>query len=552
MSYLVLARKYRPQVFEEVIQQEHVTRTLSNAIVSDRMAHALLFSGPRGTGKTTVARILAKAMNCLEGPRPEPCNSCRSCIEITASASADVFEIDGASNNNVDQVRELRENVKFMPAYGRYKIYIIDEVHMLSNAAFNALLKTLEEPPDHVMFIFATTEPHKIPITIQSRCQRHDFRRIGVDAVTNHMHRLCEQEETEIDDSILTLIAHESGGSIRDSLSLLDQVITCVKGGLDQQRVMDILGIVDQQLLGDVSKALLNGDVSKSLAILEDIYARGHDLKKFFQHLIQQFRNLLVVKIAQKPSGLVDLLSHEIELLIEIADKTSTSVLSDILNTLIREESLIRFSTQPKISLEMLFIRLAATKPSLSIETLIENLEILRKEIIGSDEFYENSGESASTVQDSNQRVENKPIEIVKQPENLLGKSLKSVWTDVEKILSKDYPLLGANLKKSELVFENDSALSVLVKGNGFTAAHLGKHIETLKEICTRLTGKSEDIRLAVVKEDPESDDWKKSGEGREKQDAVNHPLVSDVLEIFKAKIVDVKIIQEVNHERHG
>ncbi|MBW2100561.1 MAG: DNA polymerase III subunit gamma/tau, partial [Deltaproteobacteria bacterium] len=198
MSYLVLARKYRPQTFDQVVKQDHVTRTLMNAISSGRVSHAILFSGPRGTGKTSVARILAKAMNCEKGPAPIPCNTCRSCREITAGNAVDVFEIDGASNNGVDHIRELRENIKYMPAHSPFKIYIIDEVHMLSMAAFNALLKTLEEPPSHIMFIFATTEPHKIPITILSRCQRHDFRRISLDAITSHLESLCIQEEADI------------------------------------------------------------------------------------------------------------------------------------------------------------------------------------------------------------------------------------------------------------------------------------------------------------------------------------------------------------------
>ncbi|MBL0713757.1 MAG: DNA polymerase III subunit gamma/tau [Desulfosarcina sp.] len=227
MGYLVLARKYRPQSFEEVVGQVHVTQTLANAIRHQRVAHAILFSGPRGTGKTSVARILAKAMNCMQGATPSPCNQCRSCIEITNGSAADVFEIDGASNNSVDQVRELRENVKYMPAYSPHKIYIIDEVHMLSTAAFNALLKTLEEPPPHVIFLFATTEAHKIPITILSRCQRYDFRRVDFDKLVGHMARLCQKEDIVLPEESLATIAREAGGSIRDALSLLDQVMTC-------------------------------------------------------------------------------------------------------------------------------------------------------------------------------------------------------------------------------------------------------------------------------------------------------------------------------------
>ncbi|MDY6952253.1 MAG: DNA polymerase III subunit gamma/tau, partial [Thermodesulfobacteriota bacterium] len=225
MSYLVLARKYRPQTFEEVVGQDHVTRTLKNAIRADRVAHALLFSGPRGVGKTSVARIMAKAMNCESGPTPSPCNVCRSCREITEGVSLDVFEIDGASNRGINEIRELRENIKYMPSHGRFKIYIVDEVHMLTTEAFNALLKTLEEPPPHVLFFFATTEAHKIPITILSRCQRHNFKRIGLEDILTSLRRVSHEMSFRIDDEGLVLLAREAGGSMRDALSLLDQVM---------------------------------------------------------------------------------------------------------------------------------------------------------------------------------------------------------------------------------------------------------------------------------------------------------------------------------------
>jgi len=249
MSYLVLARKYRPQTFEDVVKQDHVTQTLTNAISSGRVAHAILFSGPRGTGKTTIARILAKALNCEKGPTSTPCNICQSCKEITSGGSVDVFEIDGASNNGVDHIRDLRENVKYMPAHSKYKIYIIDEVHMLSTAAFNALLKTLEEPPPHILFLFATTEPHKIPITILSRCQRHDLRRISIGDVSEHMAKLCSKEKINISAESLDIIARESGGSMRDALSLLDQVMVCSsESEISHNHVLNILGIIDRKI----------------------------------------------------------------------------------------------------------------------------------------------------------------------------------------------------------------------------------------------------------------------------------------------------------------
>ncbi len=272
MTYLVLARKYRPQTFADVIQQEAVTRTLSNAIASDRVAHAVLFTGPRGTGKTTIARILAKAMNCEQGPSPVPCNQCRSCREITTGNAADVFEIDGASNNSVDQVRELRGNIRFMPAHSPYKIYIIDEVHMLSTPAFNALLKTLEEPPAHVMFFFATTEPHKIPATILSRCQRHDLTYVSLDALVDHLDKLCQPEGCRIDPAGLELIARQAGGSVRDALSLLDQALSCAADGLSHDAIGEMLGIMDNEALFALTTALLEKDIGQIMAILDQTY----------------------------------------------------------------------------------------------------------------------------------------------------------------------------------------------------------------------------------------------------------------------------------------
>jgi len=381
MSYLVLARKYRPQTFDQVIKQDHVTRTLTNAISASRVAHAILFSGPRGTGKTTVARILAKAMNCKDGPVPVPCNECRSCREITAGSAVDVFEIDGASNNSVDQIRELRENVKYMPAHSLYKIYIIDEVHMLSIAAFNALLKTLEEPPPHVMFVFATTEPRKIPITILSRCQRHDFRRIDVESISKHMEELCAKEGVKIAVDSLELIAREAGGSMRDGLSLLDQMMSCTKGAITHKHVLDILGVIDREIIFNLSAAILRGKIPEVLDILDEIYSSGHDMKKLYADLIEHFRNLLVVKMVEKSDRLMDIPSHEIDLMLDQVKEVTKTFLNQILDLLFKEEVSILNSTQPRLAIEMVFIKMFQMKPALPIDVLIEKLDNLRKDI---------------------------------------------------------------------------------------------------------------------------------------------------------------------------
>ena len=381
MSYLVFARKYRPQTFDEVVQQSHVTRTLANAIAANRVAHAILFSGPRGTGKTTVARILAKAMNCAQGPTAEPCNKCQSCLEITNGNAADVFEIDGASNNSVDQVRELRENLKYMPVHSRYKIYIIDEVHMLSLAAFNALLKTLEEPPEHILFMFATTEVHKIPVTILSRCQRHDLRRIDTQAIADHMRRICEAEQVQIDDPSLALIAQEAGGSMRDSLSLLDHVLACAEGAVTPGLIGELLGLVDRKHLFDISDAVLGADLHKVLAAIDTVWKQGYEIKRFFADLVAHFHHLTLVKINPREGSPLDLPDREIELLRAQTESAPTTFLLQCLDMLFQAEPAIRLSSQPKLALEMVFLKLFQTSPALPIQTLIEHLDQLQKNI---------------------------------------------------------------------------------------------------------------------------------------------------------------------------
>ena len=383
MSYLVLARKYRPQSFSDVVEQEHITQTLANAVVAGRVAHAILFAGPRGTGKTTVARILSKALNCQEGPAREPCNRCRACEEITAGHCVDVFEIDGASNNSVDQVRELRENVKYMPAHCRYKIYIIDEVHMLSTPAFNALLKTLEEPPPHVLFMFATTEAHRIPITILSRCQRFDFRRIRLESVARYLAKICEQEAVAISTESLNLIARESGGSIRDSLSLLDQVMASGAKAIPHDRVVDTLGVIDRQQIHELAEAVLSGDATRFIGALDEMFDRGHDVKKLFSDLLEYFRNLMVIHTSREARKLVDLPASEIELMQQQAQRFPQTSLHQILEILFREEPAVRLSPQPKLALEMAFFRVLQAPPALSINTLIQKLEDLRREVGG-------------------------------------------------------------------------------------------------------------------------------------------------------------------------
>ena len=556
MSYLVLARKYRPQTLEEVVKQDHITRTLTNAISAGRVAHAILFSGPRGTGKTTVGRILAKAMNCKDGPVPVPCNQCSSCKEITAGNAADVFEIDGASNNSVDQIRELRGNVKYMPAHSLYKIYIIDEVHMLSIAAFNALLKTLEEPPSHVMFIFATTEPRKIPITILSRCQRHDFRRIDVESISKHMEKICKKEGVEIDPQSFGLIARGANGSMRDGLSLLDQVISCTKGTISHDQVLDILGVVDREIIFKISGAVFRGDIAEILDILDEVYSAGHDMKKLYADLIEHFRNLLIVKMGEKNRKLVDIPAHEIDLILDQVKKVPTIFLNQIFDLLFKEEITIEHSSHPRLAIETVFIRILQTKPALPIDVLIAKLDNLKKDMfeIQTDVVVT---ENSSTPQDEridSQSILNRTTGIAESldtfassPETPVDQDgdVKGTWKRLLSIISEEHPSLAANLKNSMIKKLADNRIEIEVNGSHFNINMIlrDKNEAIIKKVCGDFFGKEMDVVIVPKKIQDLEHQKKKSQAGRLKQEALSQPLVTDALEIFNGNVVDVKIL---------
>lgn len=415
MSYLVLARKWRPQAFEDVIGQPHVTKTLQNAVRSKRIAHAYLFTGARGVGKTSVARILAKTLNCEQEKPPLPCNQCSNCREITLGNSVDVLEIDGASNRGIDNIRELRETVRYRPAKSRYKIYIIDEVHMLTTEAFNALLKTLEEPPDHVLFIFATTEPHKIPSTILSRCQRFDFRRIPIQDIVKHLNMIMAQEETHISDAVLYAVAREADGSMRDSQSLLEQLLAFSGDGLSDEEILDILGVVDRRSVHRVGQAILAGDVRTCLEVVSDLYRRGIDSRRFCQQLCDHFRNLLFFALGEGDgSTQLDMPEEEKRLLKEEVNKTNSESLYLYFQMILKGEEEIRRSSLPRITLEMLLLRLAQLPRLESLASVMEKLAILENRL---------SSEQGCLLPDQQRAISRPGAQPLLQPRADAGKS---------------------------------------------------------------------------------------------------------------------------------
>ncbi len=383
MAYLVLARKWRPQRFEDVVGQDHVTTTLRNAIVQGRLAHAFLFSGPRGVGKTTVARLLARALNCGEGPTAEPCGTCGSCTDIAGGNALDVVEIDGASNTGVDNIRELNEAVRYRPAAGRFKIYIIDEVHMLSTAAFNALLKTLEEPPEHVKFIFATTEVQRLPPTVVSRCQRYEFKRIPMPELLERLRRIVADEKIEASDAALFDLAREADGSMRDAQSLLDQVIVFAGKTIGEAEVRGALGVADRSVLYRVTEAILGKNPAGCLTAVDELHRYGYEVGQFMRDLVRQLRHLTVAALFNDPALLTDLPDAEVQETMRQSTLRSADDLQRLFRLAQGSVEEIRKGVLPTVLLEMTLVKMATLPEGVPVDQLIVRLEAMERRLAG-------------------------------------------------------------------------------------------------------------------------------------------------------------------------
>lgn len=443
-----LYRVYRPKTFGDVVGQEHIVKTLKNQIKNNNIGHAYLFSGTRGTGKTSTAKIFARAVNCLNPINEEPCNECEICIDTLNDNIMDIVEIDAASNNSVDDIRELRESVKYTPSKAKYKVYIIDEVHMLSQGAFNALLKTLEEPPSYVIFILATTEPHKIPATILSRCQRFDFKRVSSKDIASRMSYICKKENIEAEEKALSLIARNSQGALRDALSILDQCMSFGNEKIEYNDVIELLGTVNIDELFELSQSIIDENTKKSLEVLNEFIIWGKDIRNLINDLIDHFRNLMVCKVSKDLDEIISLPEESIERLKEQSQNVNINDLIRILNILSETQDSMKSSSNTRILAEVTIMKIAQPMFDESKEALIKRIENLEEKI-------ESGNIKVSTVQiEQSKDVKSQIIEDDKVEENKEDVAY-------EEVKSEDVRLVESSWKKVTQKIKDDRKLSI-------------------------------------------------------------------------------------------
>jgi DNA polymerase III subunit gamma/tau len=511
MSYVVFARRYRPQNFDQIIGQEHISKTLKNAISENRVAHAYLFSGPRGVGKTTTARILAKALNCKEGPTPSPCGKCPNCQEITAGSSVDVMEIDGASNRGIDEIRSLRENVKFAPAASRYKIYIIDEAHQITDAAFNALLKTLEEPPSHVVFILATTEPQKIPITILSRCQRYRFRLLSSKEITGTLERIISTEKLKIEQAALQVVTNASGGSLRDALSLLDQAVSFISGEVTAKDVQELLGFLPAEIISSATEALSGRDAAKILEIVKDVNNQGYNLLQFVRDLREHLRNLLLFKL--NPSVL-EITEEEKSRLDKQQALFTPAWLVRSGHLLSKAHDEMRWSEQPRVILELFLLKLV--QPYVDADELLERLERMPRDTTPP------AAKSVAEAAGSYEAKEPAPSEPA-----AADPSLSAAWGEVIAEFQKQFPLRIHLLSGTTPVEIKGSSIFISAN-NKFQEQGINLNKLIIETIAEKKFGKRLGLNV-IVNEPPEA-------QGGEMLVVEEENKVAPVEEVFKVE----------------
>ncbi len=562
-AYIVSSLKYRPQTFDDVIGQEHITRTLRNAVIRERLANGYLFTGPRGVGKTTTARILAKSLNCEQPVDGNPCNSCNHCGEITGGRNLDVLEVDGASTRGIDAIRELREVVKYPPTSSRYRIYIIDEVHMLTKEAFNALLKTLEEPPPQVLFIFATTEPQKVPLTILSRCQRYDFRRIAVDQMSTHLEQISVAEGYQVQKDALRLLARKGGGSLRDALSLLDQVTALADKDITIELVRDVLGILDNEIYFTLLDLILARDDAQLLAYLKELLERGIAISEFLQGFSDHLRNLLI-NLVSGDASLLELSETEISSLQQQTEKLNERDLIRYQNMLQQAQRDLRTTSNQSVALELLLLKMSHLTSAVTLDSLMSGKQAVvpPQEKVSGAESREQTAlkipppplpestepaaqKQAAPVQEPEPAppAASPPPEPDPEPEPAPGAGpeqgtqldldgIKSGWEAFLQVLNKESHSLRSFMSEGEPVGYADRKLEV-----HFSAEH-AYHIERLEKDRHRIEEVLEKhygdrIRIKYIKNN------EKKPKKREDDEILGHPTSQHVLNIFNGEIID-------------
>ncbi len=602
MDYQVSARKYRPGTFDDVIGQPHVVQTLMNAVETKRIAHAYLFSGTRGVGKTTVARILAKALNCERGPTGHPCNTCVNCQEITQGNSVDVIEIDGASNTSVDDVREIRENVKFTPFRGQYRVYIIDEVHMLSNSAFNALLKTLEEPPAHVVFIFATTEIHKIPATILSRCQHYNFRRIARAEIIERLRHVAREDQLAIEERSLTALARASEGSMRDALSLLDQAVAFGGKTIHHADLEVLLGAVPQELVQGLVAALLAQDTPAALNVVANLLDQGHDLKAFCADVVEHLRNLLVAAVvpASELRSLIESSEEDLKQFTVDAGRLTPEHLQDLLAIFTLAEDSLRFTAHPRLVLETASVRAtrlllprdpagarpAQPTPSTHSPTSIAKAVASKREPSSAAPASRPSTSARPpaasppvapkpTPQPAAMRpasaarkaepVATDPAPVAKEPETKTSSDDAAEWSGfrwetVQDEVAASFPNIAPFLEAGRFVAAEGGVVTIgFAKSATVARAMLEKedNVKTLGALCERQTGRPVRIRIVELTDSDSPGPTMAQLRAAKEQDqrlvlferARANPMIKQALEIFGAELADVRPVAQKEAE---
>lgn len=516
MSYIVFARKWRPKGFDKILGQEHVTTTLKNAIAQNRVAHAYLFSGPRGVGKTTTARILAMALNCKDGPTQTPCGNCDSCKEAVNGTNLDVIEIDGASNRGIEEVRALRENVKFGPARGKCKVYIIDEVHMLTEEAFNALLKTLEEPPAHAIFVFATTRPYKVPPTILSRCQRFDFKRLTMEEVVSKLREIAKDEAVVINEDALYAVARAAEGSMRDAESMLDQLASFCGKKIDLESTSSILGMVGQEVLFEFADKVVNKDTAGILKLVERLISTGKDIPQFLSSLVGHFRNLLVAKVGEDISSLIDLPKDMVERICGQAKPFTIESLLYILTVLTNAQDAMRRVTSQRIPLELAAIRLSRREDISSLSSILERLTELEKKIEDANLKVEKNckpglsehrsprrEERNQPEKDLNRREEGTKVDVeIKDPVDVSMERIYEIWPNLIRVIAAKKMSVALFLKAAQpSQLEDEAILIAFAKENKFNkeALETNDNRKVVEKALEEILGRKLRVEFKIV-----------------------------------------------------